>query len=210
MTVEWLAWTRCLRKKATRAVPRGQSKSLAFTKGLFFHLGWNNWRGCKHSLGVDIRYMRLVVGSKCHLRKTDVPLQLWQRYPYRHNLSFLLLCISSLCLCKYDDDLCTDAISFFLICSASHTLSLTRSVSPLASSLSPPLRFAYKPMANLFVLSLIAIKSSDKHRCFTQRAENNINLTPSPHSKDDQYWSLQTIEWPFGTCTSFILISLAY
>jgi hypothetical protein len=27
-------------------------------------------------------------------------------------------------------------------------------------------------MANLFVLSLIAIKSSDKHRCFTQRAEH--------------------------------------
>ncbi len=68
------------------------------------------------------------------------------------------------------------------------THSLSYSVSPLASFLSPSLRFAYKPMANLFVLSLIAIKSSDKHNCFTQRAENNINLTPSPHSKDDQYW----------------------
>ncbi len=104
------------------------------------------------------------------MRKTDAPLQLWQLYPYQHNLSFLLLCISSLCLCEYND-LCTDATSLFLIRSASHTLSL--SVSPLVSSLSPPLHFAYKPMANLFVLSLIAIKSYDKHLCFTQRAEHN-------------------------------------
>ena len=67
------------------------------------------------------------------MRKTDALLRLWQQYPYQHNLSFLSLCISSLCLCK-SDDLCTDATSLFLICSASHTHSL--SVSPLASSLS--------------------------------------------------------------------------
>ncbi len=53
----------------------------------------------------------------------------------------------------------------------SHTLSL--SVSPLSSSLSPPFHFAYKPLANLFRSSLITIKSSDKHRCFTERAEHN-------------------------------------
>ncbi len=104
------------------------------------------------------------------MRKTDAPLRLWQRYPYRHNLFFLLLCISSLYLCK-PDDLCTDPTSLFLIHSASHTHFI--SVSLLASSLSPPLRFSYKPMANLFVLSLIAIKSSDEHHCFTQRAEHN-------------------------------------
>ncbi len=103
------------------------------------------------------------------MRKTDVPLRLWQRYPYRHNLSFLSLCISSLCLCE-SDYLCTDPTSLILICSASHTHSLCLSASQLSS---PPLCFAYKPMANLFVLSLIAIKSSDKHRCFTQRAEHN-------------------------------------
>jgi hypothetical protein len=58
--------------------------------------------------------------------------------------------------------------------SLSHTHSLSLSVSPLPSSL--PLHFIlYKPMANLFVLSLIEIKSSDKHRCFTQRAEH---ITP--------------------------------
>ncbi len=102
--------------------------------------------------------------------KTDALLRLWQRYPYWHNLSFLSLFISSFCLCKYVN-ICTDAISLFLICSASHTHSLY--VSPLASSLSPPLHFAYKPMANLLVLSLIAIKSSDKHHCFTQRAKHN-------------------------------------
>jgi hypothetical protein len=48
-----------------------------------------------------------------------------------------------------------------------HTHTLSLSVSLLASSLSPPFCFAYKPMANLFMLSLIAIKSCDKHRCFT-------------------------------------------
>ncbi len=47
------------------------------------------------------------------------------------------------------------------------THSLSLSVSPLSSSLPPPFHFAYKPQANLFVLPLIAIKSSDKHRCFT-------------------------------------------
>ncbi len=41
------------------------------------------------------------------------------------------------------------------------------SVSPLSSSLPPPFHFAYKPQANLFVLSLVAIKSSDEHCCFT-------------------------------------------
>ncbi len=91
------------------------------------------------------------------VRKTDALLRLWQRYPYRHNLSCLSLGISFSCLCK-SVDLCTDATSLFLIGSASHTHCL--SVFPVASSLSPPLRFAYKPLANLFVLSLSTIKSS--------------------------------------------------
>ncbi len=77
------------------------------------------------------------------IRKTDALLRVWKRYPYRHNLSFLSLCISSLCLCKYDD------IVLMLFPSFSYALSLTHlsvSVSPLASSLSPPLCFAYKPI----------------------------------------------------------------
>jgi hypothetical protein len=49
-------------------------------------------------------------------------------------------------------------------CSASHSFSL--SVSLPLFSLSH-----IKMHGNLFHLSLIAIKSSDKHRCFTQRAE---------------------------------------
>jgi hypothetical protein len=112
----------------------------------------------------------LLLDPNIVMRKTDALLQLWHRYRYRHNLSCLSLGISFSCLCK-SVDLCIDATSLFLICSASHTNSL--SVSPVASSLSPPLHFAYKPLANLFMLSLIAIKSSDKHRCFTQRAEHN-------------------------------------
>ncbi len=68
----------------------------------------------------------------------------------------------------------------------SHTLCLSPfslCVSLLDSSLSPPLCFAYKPMANLFVLSLIAINSSDKHGCFTQRAEHN-DTDPSTAKSD--------------------------
>jgi hypothetical protein len=52
-------------------------------------------------------------------------------------------------------------------------LTLSLSVSLLSNSLSLPFCFAYKPLANLSSLSLITIKSSDKHRCFTQRAEHN-------------------------------------
>jgi hypothetical protein len=78
-----------------------------------------------------------------------------------------------------------------LCLSHTHTHSLSLSVFPLASSLSPPLCFAYKPF------SLIAIKSSDKHRCFTQRAEHDkcrkkwvgwrwISLLKSVHCTTDQ------------------------
>jgi hypothetical protein len=80
----------------------------------------------------------------CHLSsdlnvvmiKTDALMRLWKWYPYWHNLSCLSLCISK------SVDLCTDATSLFLICSASHTHSLSLSVSPLSSSLSPTLCFA--------------------------------------------------------------------
>ncbi len=105
------------------------------------------------------------------MSKTDAPLWLWQQYPYRHNYPYRI----SFPLYVYVN-LCTNATSVFLLCSFSHTLSF--SVSPLASSLSPPLRFAYKPLAILFMLSLIAIKSSDKHCCFTQRAEHNFIIIP--------------------------------
>jgi hypothetical protein len=111
--------------------------------------------------------------------KTDAPLRLWQQYPYRHNLSFLLLCISSLYV-YINMMIFVPALFPSFSYALPLTLSLSLCVSLLASSLSPPLHFAYKPMANLFMLSLIAKKSSDKHRCFTQRAEHNTIL--------DQLW----------------------
>jgi hypothetical protein len=103
------------------------------------------------------------------MRKTDALMRLGKRYSYWHNLSCLSLCISYLCLCKYND-LCTDATSLFLRCSASRTLSLSLcflALFPLHSVLH------IRPWQNLFVISLIAIKSSDKHHCFTQRAEHD-------------------------------------
>ncbi len=118
------------------------------------------------------------------MRKSDALMQLWKWYPYRHHLSCLSFHISFLCLCK-SVDLSTVTTSLFLICSVSHTHSL--SVSSLSSSLSPPLHFSYKPMTNLSVLSLIAIKSSDKHRCFTQRAEHD-NDDSSVISKWSKLW----------------------
>jgi hypothetical protein len=62
------------------------------------------------------------------MRKTAALMKLWNRYPYRHNLSCLSLCISYFCLCIYND-LCTDATSLFLRCSASHTHTLCLSLS---------------------------------------------------------------------------------
>jgi hypothetical protein len=49
-------------------------------------------------------------------------------------------------------------------------LSLIIALSLVVSSLSPS---HIKMHGNLFSFSLIAIKSSDKHHCFTQRAEHN-------------------------------------
>ncbi len=105
------------------------------------------------------------------MRKTDALMQLWKRYPYRHHSSCLSLPISIMCLSKSVDH-CTDAISL-----SSNALPLTDtlslSVSLLVSSLF--LLFCHtKTHGNLFHWSLIAIKSSDKHHCFTQRADHNI------------------------------------
>jgi hypothetical protein len=58
----------------------------------------------------------------------------------------------------------TDAISPLLQCAASHTHSLCLSTILLSS---PQSLFDVKPQSDLSNLSLITIKSSDKHRCFT-------------------------------------------
>ncbi len=65
------------------------------------------------------------------MRKTDALMGLWKWYPYQHHLSWLSLCTSISYLCK-SIDLCTDATSLFLICSASHAHTLSLSLLYLA------------------------------------------------------------------------------
>jgi len=64
----------------------------------------------------------------------------------------------------------TDAISPFPQCAASHTHTLSLSAILLSS---PQSLLDIKTMSVLSSLSLITIKSSDKHHCFTERADHN-------------------------------------
>ncbi len=68
-----------------------------------------------------------------------------------------------------------------------HTLSLCLSAILLSS---PQYLFDIKPLSDLFSLTLIIIKSSDKHRCFTWRANHNTYHFPGPGglNKDPTVW----------------------